>query len=354
MRDLIGLLHGDGLLTRAECTALRKAAQDLNESPAKILRSLNVAAPQDIQRCFRVYFNFPLVTDALIESLTPDYAALVPVDLALHFGAFGFGQEGNRLFVAVEDPTDRRVIESLRFFLNCEICPAAANVYQLSAALERLYGVPESHSGLLTVLDKARGAGAWSQHERALFEQIFEERRLREEEDARAAETGQVGCSQDLWSDDAQEDLSPQPEAPQQRMAPGERRTAGFAGSAGSSEPAPGAVPHGHGPAHFQESEEGPAASELARPEVPRMELTRIAQRAVIKLALVPDQSVALGLVNEMFEKTLVSFVLQGNGRVAAALDGVVLSARELQAAPWSALRPVLRLLEKTTQSKAS
>ncbi len=182
MQDLITFLHADGLITRSECAAIKKTSRDLRENPVRVLRSLNVAAPEDIQRCFKVYFNYPLVTDALVRNLTGEYAALIPVDLALHFSVFGFGQEGDSLHVGMEDPTDRATIEALKFFLGKEILPSAANVYQLTTAMAKLYGVSEGASGLETVIDQARGAGAWSQTEREMFEKILEERRIREQE----------------------------------------------------------------------------------------------------------------------------------------------------------------------------
>ena len=182
MQDLITFLHADGLITRSECAAIKKTSRDLRENPVRVLRSLNVAAPEDIQRCFKVYFNYPLVTDALVSNLTGEYAALIPVDLALHFSVFGFGQEGDSLHVGMEDPTDRATIEALKFFLGKEILPSAANVYQLTTAMAKLYGVAEGASGLETVIDQARGAGAWSQTEREMFEKILEERRIREQE----------------------------------------------------------------------------------------------------------------------------------------------------------------------------
>lgn len=182
MQDLITFLHADGLITRSECTAIKKASRDLRENAVRVLRSLNVAAPEDIQRCFKVYFNYPLVTDSLVDNLTGEYAALIPVDLALHFSVFGFGQEGDCLHVGMEDPTDRATIEALKFFLGKEILPSAANVYQLTTAMAKLYGFTEGASGLETVIDLARGAGAWSQTEREMFEKILQERKIREQE----------------------------------------------------------------------------------------------------------------------------------------------------------------------------
>ncbi len=182
MQDLVTFLHADGLITRSESLAIKKASRHLHENPVRVLRSLNIASPLDIQNCFQLYFNFPLVTDSLIDNLTGEYASLVPVDLATHYSVFGFGEEGNRLYVGLEDPTDRATLGALSFFLNRELLPSAANVYQLSRALEKLYGLDEKMSGLETVLDQARGAGAWSKSERELFDKILEERAARESE----------------------------------------------------------------------------------------------------------------------------------------------------------------------------
>lgn len=186
MQDLVTFLHADGLITRSESLAIKTAARDLHENPVRILRSLNIASPKDIQKCFKVYFNFPLVTDSLVDHLTGEYASLIPIDLAIHYSVFAFGEDGNKLFVGMEDPSDRSTREALRFFLDREIVASAANVYQLRRALDKLYGLDESASGLETVLDKARGAGAWSETERALFEKILQERAAREEEERKS------------------------------------------------------------------------------------------------------------------------------------------------------------------------
>lgn len=186
MQNLISFLHADGLITRTEAHAIAKAARELNENPVRILRSLNIASPLDIQKCFKIYLNFPIVTDVLVESLTGEYASLIPIDLAAHYSVFAFGEDGDRLFVAMEDPTDRATLSALEFFLEREIVPSAVNVYQLSRALQKLYGVDEEFSRLETVLDQARGAGAWSEKERELFRKIMEERSAREAERKRA------------------------------------------------------------------------------------------------------------------------------------------------------------------------
>jgi hypothetical protein len=380
--DLIGFLQGDGLLSRAECSALRKASKDLLESPVRLLRSLNVAAPEDLQRCFQVYFNYPLVTDALVDSLTGDYAALVPVDLALQFGVFGFGQEGNRLYVALEDPTDERVLAALRFFLNCKIVPAAANVYQLSAALERVYGVPAADNGLSTVLDRARGAGAWSQQERELFDRMFEERRARERE-------AQEEESRRLVRSSAKRRVRPkQPQSsgvqepsPTATVAiePAGVQESDQALTAQSEAAVPKTLLEQDKPASLTpvpepepsfesllteaaEIEDLPPLDDdgfddgedfIAQDDVSPMALSALTQRALLKSAMGRDPEQILDLVNGVFAAEDIAFGFGPGGQVVVARKGTPLADEVLMTQTWSTVASVIRMLEKKSQSKA-
>jgi hypothetical protein len=217
VQDLVTFLHADGLITRSESLAIKRAARDLHENPVRILRSLNIASPSDIQKCFKVYFNFPLVTDSLVDHLTGEYASLIPVDLAIHYSVFGFGEEANKIFVGMEDPSDRSTREALHFFLDKDIVASAANIYQLKRALSKLYGLDERSSGLETVLDKARGAGAWSETEQALFEQILQERAAREEDERKSVTIVSVPSAQALHPDHPPAAHPGQPQEPSNR-----------------------------------------------------------------------------------------------------------------------------------------
>lgn len=157
MHDLLQLMYQDGFLSSTELVALRKTCRELKESPVRVLRSLNVASSAEVQGFLQRFYGCAAVTDTLVEHLDESYKALIPVDIALNYSVFALAEEDSKLFVAMEDPTDPRILTQLEFFLDRKISPCVATVHQLARGLSLLYGFDVSQLKLSSVLEASRG-----------------------------------------------------------------------------------------------------------------------------------------------------------------------------------------------------
>ncbi len=157
MYDLLQVMQQDGYLSSGELIALRKTCKELGENPVRVLRSLNIASPEQIQEYLQRYFRVNALGDQAIAFLDETYQSYIPIDIAVHYSCFGLGEENSSLYVAMEDPSDRGTIQQLRFFLNKRIVPIAATVFQLADGLTKIYRVSVPNLRLTTVIERSRG-----------------------------------------------------------------------------------------------------------------------------------------------------------------------------------------------------
>ena len=157
MYDLLQVMQQDGYLSSGELIALRKTCKELGENPVRILRSLNIASPEQIQEYLQRYFRVNALSDKAISMLDESYQNYIPIDLAIHYSCFGLGEENSILYVALEDPSDRGAIQQLRFFLNKRIIGISATVFQLAEGLSKIYRVSIPNLKLTTVIERSRG-----------------------------------------------------------------------------------------------------------------------------------------------------------------------------------------------------
>jgi hypothetical protein len=158
MQDLLQLMYQDGHLSSTELAALRRTSRQLRENPVRVLRSLNVATPGEIKELLQRYYGFAAATDKLIEEIDDSLRPLIPADVALHYCVLPIAEENGEIYVLMEDPTDKGVINQLQFFLEKKIVPLIATVQQLSSGLCRLYGVEPGRLKLSGLLEASRGA----------------------------------------------------------------------------------------------------------------------------------------------------------------------------------------------------
>jgi hypothetical protein len=157
MYDLLQVMQQDGYLSSGELIALRKTCKELGENPVRVLRSLNIASPEQIQEYLQRYFRVNALSDQAIAMLDEGFQTYIPIDLAIHYSCFGLGEENSVLYVAMEDPSDRGSIQQLRFFLNKRIIAISATVFQLAEGLSKIYRVSIPNLRLTTVIEKSRG-----------------------------------------------------------------------------------------------------------------------------------------------------------------------------------------------------
>ncbi len=157
MTDLLQCLQQNGALSATEHKAIKKTCLELGENPVRILRSLNVISPEKIQDYFHKYLKILALSDDALEHFDSSYQDYIPMDIALFYSCFAIGEEEGALYVAMEDPTDRGLINQLRFLLDKRVVGVAATVYQLAQGLKSVYSLQVEELKLTTAIDRSRG-----------------------------------------------------------------------------------------------------------------------------------------------------------------------------------------------------
>lgn len=157
MLDLLKFMQQDGYLSNQELIALRKTSKELGESPVRLLRSLNIASPEQIQVFLQKHFHVLILKEDSLANVGPEYQIYVPIDIALFYSCFGIGEEEDILYIAMEDPSDRGIVNQLRFLLGKRIVGVCATVYQLAEGLTKIYHFQVSNLKLTTAIERSRG-----------------------------------------------------------------------------------------------------------------------------------------------------------------------------------------------------
>jgi hypothetical protein len=157
MYDLLQVMQQEGYLSSLELVALRKTCRELGENPVRVLRSLNIASPEQIQEYFKRYFRINMLEKKVLSVLDESYQFYLPEDLAISYSCFAYAEESLGLYVALEDPLDLTVKEELKFFLNKRILPVSATVFDLAEGLSKIYRVNVSKLKLSSLIERSRG-----------------------------------------------------------------------------------------------------------------------------------------------------------------------------------------------------
>lgn len=157
MPDLLQTMFEDGFLSSTELLALRQTCKELHENPVRILRSLNIASPEEIQGYFRRFFKYGAVGDREMKALGKHFSRLMPEDLALELSVFPIGENKNVLIVGMEDPSDLATKHKLEFFLDRRVQAWSATAQQIGRAIVQIYGADADKLNLPTLLESSRG-----------------------------------------------------------------------------------------------------------------------------------------------------------------------------------------------------
>lgn len=137
--DITQTLFEHGHLSAEQLIELRLYSKASFKTPIEALRELKFLPDEALPNFFRQYLHVRSLTDNDILNLDTRLAQLIPEDVAIHLRVACIGGHKNRLFIAMEDPSDRNIKQQLEFFIAKKIVPVAASRQQLNKLLERFY-----------------------------------------------------------------------------------------------------------------------------------------------------------------------------------------------------------------------
>lgn len=130
---------------RALGDALQQQTQDRSRPLGELLVQRGLVSRSDLQAALAHRMGFPIV-DAAAFPVEAEALERIPEALARRLPALPLLLRGDRLVVALEDPSARIVVDELEAVADCSIVPVLACAGTLAPALDRLYAGPSAHA----------------------------------------------------------------------------------------------------------------------------------------------------------------------------------------------------------------
>ena len=132
---------------RALGDALQQQTQDRTRPLGELLVQRGLVSRGDLQAALAHRMGFPIV-DAAAFPVEPEAVERIPETVARRLPALPLLLRGDRLVVALEDPSARIVVDELEAVADCSIVPVLACAGSLAPALDRLYAPPQAAPAL--------------------------------------------------------------------------------------------------------------------------------------------------------------------------------------------------------------
>ncbi len=128
-----------GLISEAQLQdALTQQQQDRSVPLGELLISLGLVSRQDLQTALARKMGYPLV-DLQKFPIDPDALRKIPFSLAARLDALPLLLREGTLIIALEDPSNRRILSELEFTAQCKIAPVLAQHGKIDSALRDAY-----------------------------------------------------------------------------------------------------------------------------------------------------------------------------------------------------------------------
>jgi type IV-A pilus assembly ATPase PilB len=108
----------------------------------EVLVSFGYITPQHLAKALATQLNVPLVNLENLE-VSPDLIDFLPTSMAKIYQVVPVRKDGNKLYVAMSDPTNLGTLDNLRLLLECEIHPVIAAPEDIKEAIRKYYGLDD-------------------------------------------------------------------------------------------------------------------------------------------------------------------------------------------------------------------
>lgn len=140
--DIGELLTNSGFITDRQLAKAKEKIAQTNESLQRILVQLGYVSEKDITEVIGRQMGVDFVDLDDIE-LEADLARSIPEHLAQRYKVIPVGQKGNRLTLAMVDPTNVIAIDDIRLITGFDIEPVIATEEAILKAINRQFGVTD-------------------------------------------------------------------------------------------------------------------------------------------------------------------------------------------------------------------
>lgn len=128
-----------GIISEKTCERVLHRAQELGRRFGSVLEDLELITGQELAEALAVQYGCRLLPNLPRLKVDPGVLQLIPVEVAMQQLIFPIKKEGNRLAVAMADPSDSRVLRNLAADTGLEIAPFIATKQAIREAISSRY-----------------------------------------------------------------------------------------------------------------------------------------------------------------------------------------------------------------------
>ncbi|MFQ5603775.1 MAG: type II secretion system ATPase GspE [bacterium] len=137
------LLVSNEIINRNQLEAALNHKQHHDDELANIVIENGFADAESVYVCLADYLNLPFI-DLKDYSIDPDVLEIIPKEFALQYKIFPVFKIENSLTVAMANPGDVRIIDTLHRECGSEIEPAVCLESDIHFAIEKYYGISDA------------------------------------------------------------------------------------------------------------------------------------------------------------------------------------------------------------------
>lgn len=139
-RRLGDVLVSNGVITPEELQKALAEQEKTREHLGRILIRLGYATEREVTSALAEHLGLPQVEFLRVSE--PGVLTVLSEQQARRYKAFPLERKGNRLKIALADPTNPQVIDDLRLITGLEIEPFLAGEREIEGAIQKYYGLP--------------------------------------------------------------------------------------------------------------------------------------------------------------------------------------------------------------------
>ncbi len=139
-RKLLGeILIEKGIITESTLQRTLARAKRLNKRLGTMLEESELITGEELAASLAIQYNCQVVGDFARHPFPPELLKLVPADVAMENMLFPLKIEGDRLALAMADPTNTRIVSNLAKNKGLKVVPFIATRTDITAAICRHY-----------------------------------------------------------------------------------------------------------------------------------------------------------------------------------------------------------------------
>ena len=135
------MLLKSGALNEAQLERVLKAQDVYGGRLGTNLVEMGLVEEEELARLLNEKLGVPYLEADALDSVPEELLGIIPLDMVRRYRVLPVALEGERLTVAMADPTDSRAIEEIGFVCGLVVAPRICTELRLNVALERYCGI---------------------------------------------------------------------------------------------------------------------------------------------------------------------------------------------------------------------